>query len=222
MRILHHLWLSPSSRKVRLVLDEKGLEYDMKVEREWERREEFLALNPAGKVPVLIEEDGTVLADSNAICEYLEDGYPSPALIDGTPYERAEIRRIVAWFDDKFDREVSDNLLYEKVMKRFLGLGAPDSEAIRAGSANLRTHLDYIAYLTVERNYLAGDEFSLADIAAAAQISAIDYIGDVPWKAHEGAKDWYARVKSRPSFRPILGDHIPGLPPPSYYADLDF
>ncbi len=222
MRTLYHLWLSPFSRKVRLVLDEKGLEYDMEVEQDWQRREEFLALNPAGKVPVLIEEDGAVLVDSNAICEYLEEVHPSPALIGGAPHERAEIRRIVAWFDGKFHHEVSDNLLYEKVMKRFLGLGAPDSEAIRAGGMNLRTHLDYIAYLTAERNYLAGDEFSLADIAAAAQISAIDYIGDVPWKAHEGAKDWYARVKSRPSFRPILGDHIPGFPPPSYYADLDF
>ena len=116
MRTLYHLWLSPFSRKVRLVLDEKGLEYDMEVEQDWQRREEFLALNPAGKVPVLIEEDGAVLVDSNAICEYLEEVHPSPALIGGAPHERAEIRRIVAWFDGKFHHEVSDNLLYEKVL----------------------------------------------------------------------------------------------------------
>jgi glutathione S-transferase len=63
---------------------------------------------------------------------------------------------------------------------------------------------------------------SLADVAAAAHLSCIDYIGDVPWEAYELAKNWYARIKSRPSFRSILADHIAGMPPPKHYADLDF
>ena len=75
----------------------------------------------------------------------------------------------VAWFDDKFSKEVSATLLYEKVMKRFLGMGVPNSQAIRAGITNIHTHLDYIAYLTDQRNWLAGDDFSLADITAAAK-----------------------------------------------------
>ena len=222
MRVLYHLWLSPFCRKVRVMLDEKGLEVDLRLEKVWERRDEFIAINPAGKVPALVEKNGVVLSDSYAICEYIEETHPEPVLIGKDSYARAEIRRIVAWFDDKFSKEVSATLLYEKVVKRFLGMGEPNSQAIRAGTTNIHTHLDYIAYLTDQRNWLAGDDFSLADITAAAHISVLDYLGDVPWHEHEGAKNWYARAKSRPSFRAILGDHIPGFSPPKHYANLDF
>src|SRR3546814_441806 len=98
----------------------------------------------------------------------------------------------------------------------------PNSGAIRAGLANIHYHLEYIAWLCDRRRWLAGDAFSRADIVAAAELSAVDYIGDVPWGDHGGAKDWYARVKSRPSFRAILADHISGVQPPKHYADLDF
>ncbi len=222
MRTLYHLWLSPFSRKIRLVLKEKNLDFDMVVERVWERRPEFLALNPAGEVPVLVEPDGTTLADATAITEYLEEIYPERPLIGTNPLERAETRRLVAWFDVKFNREVTVNLVEEKITKRFLGLGQPNSQAIRAGCQNIKHHLDYIAYLMDRRSYLAGNSFGLADITAAAHLSAVDYLGDVPWEAHDGAKEWYARVKSRPSFRPLLSDHIPGAAPPKHYADLDF
>ena len=222
MRVLYHFWLSPSSRKVRVVLDEKGLETELELERFWERREEFLALNPTGEVPVLCEPDGSVLADSQAIVEYLDEVYPDMPLIGDDAPARAECRRIVAWFDHKFYREVTDYLVTEKLLKRFTGTDHPESTLIRAGAANIGYHLDYIDYLVERRNYLAGDRFSLADIAAAAQVSCVDYLGDVPWDDHPIARDWYARVKSRPSFRPILGDHVPGLLPPKHYADLDF
>lgn len=222
MRTLYHLWLSPFCRKVRIVLAEKKLEAEMRVEPVWERRQPFLSLNPAGKVPVLVEPEGTVLSDSMAITEFLEEVYPEPPLIGGPPAERAEVRRLVAWFDHKFNAEVTANLVGEKIMNRFLGLGEPDSRAIRAGHANIRIHLEYIAFLIQRRNWLAGDRMTLADIAAAAHLSCVDYLGDVPWEKHDDAKNWYARVKSRPSFRSILTDHIPGLAPPKAYADLDF
>jgi glutathione S-transferase len=222
MRLLYHLWLSPQCRKVRLALTEKNLPFDMQIEKVWERRHEFLALNPAGDVPVLIEEDGTAIADSVAIVEYLEDAYPERPLLGITPAARAEVRRLSQWFDLKFAREVSDNLVGEKVLKKFLGLGQPDSTAIRAGHANMKTHLEYVSWLADRRRFLAGDFFSLADIAAAAHFSAVDYIGDVPWDDYPRAKEWYVRIKSRPSFRPVLADHIPGLRPPTHYADLDF
>ena len=222
MRTLYHLWLSPFSRKVRIVLAEKKLEFQMNVEQVWERRRDFLALNPSGEVPVLVEPDNTVLSDSNAICEYLEEKAPEPNLIGRTPHDRAEVRRLVAWFDRKFDAEVTDKLVAEKVMKRFLGLGEPDSREIRAAQKNIHTHLDYIAYLTDRRHWLAGDDMTLADIAAASHLSAVDYLGDVPWSDHKSAKHWYARIKSRPSFRPVLADKIPGLPAPKHYMDLDF
>lgn len=222
MRLLYHLWLSPQCRKVRVALHEKKLEFDPRVEKTWTRRPEFLALNPSGEVPVLVEPDGTVMADSGAICEYLDEVFPDPPLIGGDPGMRAEVRRLVNWFDLKFNAEVTENLTGERVMKRFLGLGQPDSGAIRAGLHNIAFHLDYIGYLTDRRRWLAGADFSLADIAAAAHLSCVDYVGDVPWPSHEPAKQWYARVKSRPSFRPLLADRIPGLRPPGHYGDLDF
>jgi glutathione S-transferase len=209
---------------VRLVLGEKGMDFDMKVEKTWERRPEFLAMNPAGQVPVLIDDDDTVVVDSNAICEYLEEVHKDHGnpLLGSDPVARAEVRRLIAWFDIKFHREVTNCLVGEKIDKRFLGLGHPDSNAIRAGHANIHTHLDYIAWLTERRSWLAGDTFSLADIAAASHLSCLDYIGDVPWDDHPEARDWYARIKSRKTFRPILADHIPGVPPPKHYADPDF
>jgi glutathione S-transferase len=222
MRTLYHLWLSPYSRKVRVALKEKGLDFSLKVEKVWDRRPEFLALNPAGTVPVLVEENGEVIADSGAICEFLDEVYPTRRLISGLPAERAEIRRLLAWFDGKFASEVTSNVLGEKILKRFLKRGEPDATAIRAGLRNIHTHLDYIGWLAERRTWLAGDNFSLADIAAAAHLSCLDYIDDVPWDQHEGAREWYARIKSRPSFRPLLADHIPGSPPPKHYADLDF
>ncbi|MEK9684042.1 MAG: glutathione S-transferase family protein [Rhodospirillaceae bacterium] len=222
MRVLYHLWLSPHCRKVRVVLAEKKLEYALQTENIWQRRREFLALNPAGEVPVLLEPDGTPISDSQAICEYLEDIAPDPPILPLSPIERAEARRIVAWFDKRFSEEVSENLVGEKIIKRFLKTSAPDSASIRAGQKNIHYHLDYIGWLSDRRTWLAGDTFSIADIAAAAHLSAVDYLGDVPWEEHIPAKEWYVRIKSRPSFRAILADHLPGEPPPKHYADLDF
>lgn len=222
MRILFHNPLQPQSRQVRLMLKEKRLEADLQVERPWERREAFLAMNPAGETPVMVEESGPTICGAYPIAEYLEETFTDLPLLGVRSGERAEVRRLVAWFDLKFDREVTQNLLYEKIFKRYAASSGPDSGAIRAGKANIRTHLGYISWLTDRRNWLAGDGFSLADLAAAAQLSAIDYIGDVPWDDFPTAKEWYARIKSRPSFRPLLADHLPGAPPPPHYADLDF
>ena len=177
MRTLHHLWLSPFCRKVRLVLNEKRLDFQMRTEAVWERNEDFLKLNPVGEVPVLIEADGTALSDSAAICEFLDEVHPEPALIGHQAVARAEARRLVYWFDHKFHVEVTKNLVDEKITKRFLGLGEPVSKAIRAGHANIHHHLDYIGYLADRRRWLAGDYLSVADLAAAAHLSCVDYLG---------------------------------------------
>lgn len=220
MRTLFHLWLHPFSRKVRLVLDEKSLDFERKVEKIWERRTEFLALNPAGDVPVLIEPDGTTIANSQVICEYLEEVYPTVNLLGSDPVQRSETRRLVSWFDVKFNREVTDNLVGEKLMKSVLKMGEPHGPSVRAGHANIHYHLDYIGFLTEKRTWLAGDDFSLADIAAAAHLSCVDYIGDVPWEEHEAAHKWYMRVKSRDSFKPLLEDRIPGFNPSDNYENV--
>ncbi|MGI4955638.1 MAG: glutathione S-transferase family protein [Janthinobacterium lividum] len=222
MRLLYHLPLSPYSRKVRIVLAEKRLPFELRVEKVWERRDEYLALNPANKVPTLIEENGLVIPDSNVICEYLEEAYPDTPLGGHTLAERVEVRRLVAWFDGKFAEEVTGNLLGEKFMKRQMGRGNPDAGALRAGYTNLRHHMNYIGWLAETRKWLAGAELSLADFAAAAHLSALDFVSDVDWSVSAPTREWYARVKSRPSFRALLADRVPGVMPPKHYADLDF
>lgn len=222
MRTLLHFWLSPACRKVRVVLAEKRLDFEAVLEKPWERREEFTHLNPAGEVPVLVEDDDHVLSDATAICEYLDEVHADPPLLGHAAGERAEVRRLVGWFDVLFDRDVTQNLVTEKAIKRCMGSGHPDSGRVRSGYTNIHPHLDYVAWLVEHRKWLAGEFFSMADIAAAAHISCVDYIGDMPWDDHPTVKDWYARVKSRPSFRPLLADLVPGLRPPAHYADLDF
>src|SRR5271157_5303389 len=163
MRYLYHLPLSPFSRKVRLVLAEKRLPFELRLEKVWERRPEYLELNAAGTVPTLIEDNGLVIADSNVICEYLEEAYPDIPLLGRTLAERVEVRRLVAWFDGKFAREVSGNLLGEKVMKRLAARGNPDAAALRMGYVGLRHHLRYLGWLAETRKWLAGATISLAD-----------------------------------------------------------
>src|ERR1700761_238087 len=222
MRILYHFWLSPFSRAIRMILAEKGLPFELELEKPWERRSEFLAMNPSGEVPVLIELDGAVYADSHVISEYLDEAYPERSLIGGDSVSRAEARRLVQWFDVKFNFEVTQNLIGEKLMKRLSGQGYPQPAAIRSGLAEIHTHLAYISFLAERRRWLGGTYLSAADLVAAAHLSVIDYIGDVPWDDHPGAKDWYVRIKSRPSFRAILADRVPGVAPPEHYFDLDF
>lgn len=221
-RLLYHFPLSAPSRIVRLALAEKRLEFDLRVERAWERRVEFLTLNPAGEVPVLVEADGTTLTHPWIISEFLDEGYPDYTLLGQDLVSRIEARRLMIWFDQKFDAEVTRNLVGEKVVKRLTREGHPSSEAIRAGKTNIHYHLDYISYLAESRRWLAGDYLSMADLAAAAHLSVIDYLGDAPWDEFPEAKMWYARIKSRPSFRPLLTDTLSGLPPAAHYTDLDF
>ncbi len=222
MRMLYHHPLDPGSRKIRLLLAEKGLEAELKTELVWERREAFLRLNPAGEVPVLLEQDGTIVPGAAVIAAYLEEVYPDRPLQGESLEERIEIGRLTAWFDRKFGREVSGPLLEEKVVKRFSRSGQVDSLSIRAANHNIHHHLAYITWLAERRNWLAGEQLSLADLAAAAHLSCVDYLGHVPWEEHPVARDWYARIKSRPIMRSLLADSVRGMAPPPHYADLDF
>lgn len=230
MLTLHHHPLCPHSRFVRLSLGEYGVAPDLVEERPFERREAFLLLNPAGETPVLVEENGMVVPGASVIAEYFDEtrglALGHHRLLPSDPAGRVEVRRLMAWFGQKFDAEVSAWLVTEKIYKRFMskeqGGGAPDMELIRAARANIRYHLRYIGYLTAHRRWLAGDRLSYADLAAAAHLSVADFLGDVPWDEDETAKLWYARMKSRPSFRPLLADRLPGLAPAPAYADLDF
>lgn len=221
MNRLYHFPLSPFCRKVRLTLAEKKLEVELVEERYWEPSTDFLRRNPAGKVPIL-KTDSKLLTESQAICEYLDETNPTPPLMPRDADGRFEVRRICSWFDDKFHSEVTSNLLYERVNKKVMKLGYPDSKAVKSGASRIKYHLDYMAWLLDQRRWLAGDAMTLADFTAAAHLSCLDYISDVDWNRSANVKDWYAKIKSRPSFRPLLADQVPGFPPPSHYADLDF
>lgn len=225
-RTLLHFPLDPASRQVRLALGEKRLAFVEQAVRYWERPQELVNLNPSGLTPVLIETDDRgrrlVLCESRAILDHLEESAPEPPLLGRDPAERAEARRLLQWFDRKFDYEVGGFLLHEKMEKRLLGLGAPDLAALRQGREALRHHLIYLESILSARDWLAGSRLSLADFAAAAHLSVIDYFGDVPWRDFPAAKTWYMKLKSRPAFRPLLADRWPGLAPAPHYDDLDF
>jgi glutathione S-transferase len=224
-RTLHHFPLDPASRQVRLAMGEKRLAFHEVQERYWERREALEALNPSGLTPVLVEVSGggrVVICESRAILEHLEEAAPEPDLMGRSPAERAETRRLQQWFDRKFDYEVNAFLLHEKMEKRLLGLGAPDLGNLRAGREALKRHMAYIDQLLQDRDWLNGARLSLADFAAAASLSVIDYFGDVPWADFAAVRTWYMKIKSRPCFRPLLADRWPGLAPVAHYDDLDF
>ena len=218
---LYHFALSPFSRKVRLCLAEKKIEVELIEEKYWEKSTEFLRRSPAGRIPILRFE-GRNLSESLPICEYLEEIYPDPILIPRTAEERYEVRRLVNWFDDKFYREVTQKLLCERLIKKISGAGFPDSKNVKEGAKRIKYHLDYMAWLLERRRWLAGDVMTLSDFAAASHLSCLDYISDVDWNHSSAIKDWYAKIKSRPAFRSILADQVPGFPPPRHYNDLDF
>lgn len=222
MRTLYHFALSPFSRKVRIVLGEKKLAFELVNEKFWQRRKAFLAMNPAAQVPVLVEEDGSRFAESTAICEYLEEAYPDTPTLGDSIKERAEIRRIAGWFNNKFYYEVTKYILDEKVFKFLTGKGEPSCSVLSAGRENLTYHLEYITFLVSKHQWLAGQHISMADITAAAHLSVLDYLNEIPWDSYPTVKEWYALIKSRPSFQPLLKDHVSGFTPPAHYTDLDF
>lgn len=231
MANLFHYPLCPRSRFIRALLSEYGFEPDLIEEKPYERRRDFLIANPSGDLPVLVEQNDFIVPGANVIAEYLDEtrglALGDHRLLPENPAERVEVRRLTEWFNVKFYEEVSGPLVTEKIHKRYMpaelgGGGPPDMALVRAARANVRYHMRYIGYLASKRKWLAGDKLSHADLAAAAHISCVDFLGDAPWSEDEAAKDWYTRMKSRPSFRAILADRLPGLIPAPAYSDLDF
>lgn len=242
-RILYHYPLSPFSRKVRIMMREKGLDYELKVENFWERRRKFLAMNPSCQVPVLFEceenissediekiklntgnldKNIRIYADSNAICEYLDEKYNHTSLLGKDIEGRAEVRRLTSWFNNKFYYEVTKLILDERVFKFLKKQGSPNSNYIRAAKSNLKDHMEYIDYLLQYNKNLTGEEFTLADICAAAQISVLDYLGYISFENTQYLKEWYMIIKSKPSFRGLLEDTVNGFEPSKHYKLLDF
>jgi glutathione S-transferase len=215
--------LCPFSRKVRLLLGEKGIGYELVREHPWERRDEFLDLNPAAQTPVMVDsKHGVTLMHSAAICEYFEETESKAPMITGTAQNRAEIRRLTAWFDEHFYMQVVGPLLHERMEKRLVQRAAPDAAVLRQAMKNANQLMDYIDWLLDHRNWLAGPMLSMADLSAAAHLSVADYLGGIDWRSHQATKGWYSGLKSRPSFRPLLSERMEVIAPPEHYDKVDF
>ena len=214
--------LCPFSRKIRLLLGEKGVGYEIWRTDPWDADDEFWNMNPAGRTPVVRDPAKDItLADSRAIAEYFEETVDRAPMINGTAANRAEIRRLVALFDENFFGDVTLPLLHERMKKRLILRQPPDSRVLREAMKLSHGHLDYIDWLVDTRPWLAGPQMSLADLAAAAQISVADYLGGIDWKGHDQTRDWYTAFKSRPSFGPLLAERMEVIQPPTHYAMLD-
>lgn len=219
---LYQFPLCPFSRKIRLMMGEKNVAYELVREDPWAPSEHFSNLNAAGRTPVLLNEaKGITLADSRAIGEYLEETVDRAPMINGTATNRAEIRRLTALFDENFYNDVTAPLLLERMKKRIVFKQPPDSRALREAMRMAHGHLDYMDWLIDNRPWLAGSTMSMADLAAAAQISVADYLGGIDWAGHEQTRGWYAVFKSRPSFRPLLSERMDVIKPPEHYALVD-
>ena len=215
--------LCPFSRKVRLMLTEKGVPFELVRESPWDRRDEFVDLNPSGRTPVMVESGrGIVLIDSRAICDYFEETVDAVPMIPGPATDRAEIRRLIAWLDEQLYADVVAPLLEERMRKRLVKREAPDTKVLREAMKACNAHLDYLDYLLDHRRWLAGPLLTLADLAAAAHLSVADYLGGVDWRGHKQTVDWYGVMKSRPSFRPLLAERMEVITPPTHYDKVDF
>lgn len=230
MTLLYHHPMSTASRFVRLIFSEYGVPSELVEEPIWDKRRDFIALNPAGTLPVYVDDNMRALCGATIISEFLDETSGvlkrDRRLLAEDPFQRAEIRRLTEWFLNKLEQDVTRPLVRERVFKLYMtpeqGGGAPDSKILRTARGNIKQHVRYLTWLTGSRQWLAGDRLTYADLAAAAALSVLDYLGEVDWNDMPEIKEWYQRIKSRPGFRPLLNDRIRGVTPVSHYADLDF
>ncbi len=214
MRRLTHLILAPSSRFARLVIGEKRLTCDCPA-----------AEDAQAHLPIFVDLDGTRCEGLWAIIDHLEGNYPERPLTPEEPAARTETLRWLDWAMGPFHEQVTQKIVFEKASPRFTGglaRRAPDMNVIRQGREAIKPALATIGKIAEQRGNLAERDCTLGDFAVAAQISTLDYFGEVPWAEFPQATEWYIRMKSRPSFRTLLGDRVPGQPPVSHYAELDF
>jgi glutathione S-transferase len=178
----------------------------------------------AEHLPVFVELDGSRHIGLWAIVDQLEGNYPAHPLTPEEPQPRAESLRLLDWAMGPLLESVTRRIVYERASQRYTGSTsrrAPDMEIVRTGRDALRTALAEVGGMAERNGCLASRDCSLGDLAVAANLSAIDYFGEVPWSEFPAAAEWYMRIKSRPAFRTLLADRVPGQPPAAHYPDLD-
>ena len=221
--LIYHYPLCPFCRLVRLAFYEKGIPHALLTEIPWERRPAFLEKNPLGTLPMISETEGDYLLSGAAtICAYLNETNPLPDLIGETPRGRAEVRRLVEWVHTTFYPDVVKPILDERVYKTLQHKGVPNSNALRAARQNYKILMPYLDWIASRRSYLGGRHISYADLTVAAQLSVLDYLGELNWDKLPDIKTWYAKIKSRASFKSLLQDKVGGIMPVEDYTNLDF
>ena len=219
---IYYMPMCAASRAARIILKEKSIEFYSINEPIWQRRIEFLKMNPEGELPVILDDKNTKIIGYFSLAYFLEENEKQKNLVGKCPFSRLEVRRICKWFDNKFNKEVYENIVEERVFKNLKGLGNPSSEFLKAGRSNLKNHENYIEWLLNNSTFIAGEFFSIADIICAAYISTLDYLGEIDWARINHTKKWYAKIKSRPSFRDILEEKLFTIPSAKHYKNLDF
>lgn len=193
---------SPYVRKVCLVLEEKGLPYELTVLSPHADLPEFRAASPFGKIPGFADGDYR-LSDSSAIIAYLEAKYPERPVLPAEPRTRGK----ATWFDEFADTIFGASglkILFNRfVAPKFLNLPG-NEELAREGEAELPRSLDYIESIAPDDGWLLGDRFTLADISVASVFRTLTYVGHEPRaQTHPRTAAWYDRVRARSAWQVI-------------------
>jgi glutathione S-transferase len=194
--------VGPNPQVVRMFLAEKGLKLDtvevdlMKGEN---RQEAHLKRNPAGQMPSLELDDGTFVNEVTAICEYIEEKHPKPALIGTTAEERAETRMWTRRFDENVNWPLANGFRYGEGAALFKGRIPVFPEASAPLKALAQDRLKWFDGMIGGRQWIAGDRFTLADIMAFCFLSFGAMVGQPINPEAKNLLAWFDRVKARPS-----------------------
>ncbi|RPH08236.1 MAG: glutathione S-transferase family protein [Alphaproteobacteria bacterium TMED93] len=219
---LYYMPLNFFCRAARIILIEKNISFKIVNEPYWKRRVEFLKINPAGDLPVIVDMEGVNIIGYECLVEYLDEKKLGKTLLGNNAIEKLEVRRLCMWVGKKLQKEVMENILDERVFNSLKKNSQPSTTVLNAGRKNLKNHMKYFEWILERRSFLAGDFFTVADIALAAAISSLDYLSEINWENYNKVKNWYSVIKSRPSFREILEESIYNISPSAHYKDLDF
>lgn len=197
--------LSPYVRKVRLLLDEKALDYQLEIILPFAQPDWYRELSPLGRIPALKDGDFS-LADSSVICQYIEDKYPQlPPLLGQTAEQRARVRWLEKYADYELGPLCTFTLFRNRALKPSMGQPCDEQAVQKALSEKLPAHFDYLEQILGSAEFLVGDSLTLADLALACQLINMEH-GNVQLDAQRwpNLAAFHERIKARPSLQKVL------------------